>query len=127
MLNQAEIGDNKNKFYVIQVLQRKDGNYQTWTRWGRVVRVSVIPLQCIADRVRKIRNWILKGESGQNCMSALQSDVNAAIKEFEKKFKDKTKNNWTDRSDFKPVAGKYTLLEMDGSADAQEIIVDHVS
>lgn len=36
MLNQTNIGQNNNKFYVIQVI--KSGNtYYTWNRWGRVV------------------------------------------------------------------------------------------
>ena len=39
------------------------------------------------------------------------------IKEFCKKFKDKTKNNWDDRANFQPYAKKYTLLEMDLSDD----------
>jgi poly [ADP-ribose] polymerase len=36
----------------------------------------------------------------------------SAVKAFEKKFKDKTKNNWAQRGSFNPVAGKYTLIEM---------------
>jgi len=43
-----------------------------------------------------------------------------AIKEFEKKFSDKTKNKWADRADFKPAAGKYTLVEIDHSATAAQ-------
>ena len=34
------------------------------------------------------------------------------IKYFEKKFKDKTKNNWAKRDNFQPKTGKYTLLDM---------------
>ena len=44
-----------------------------------------------------------------------------AIKAFEKKFKDKTKNAWKDRENFKAVKGKYTLIEMDEEADSQEV------
>lgn len=36
MLNQTNIGNNNNKFYVIQVLEC-DGKHYCWTRWGRVV------------------------------------------------------------------------------------------
>ena len=36
MLNQTNIGQNNNKFYVIQLLQT-GGNYYVWNRWGRVV------------------------------------------------------------------------------------------
>lgn len=42
-----------------------------------------------------------------------------AVKDFEKKFKDKTKNNWSDRSNFVSHAGKYTLIEVDGEQDAE--------
>lgn len=42
-----------------------------------------------------------------------------AVKDFEKKFKDKTKNNWSDRSDFVSHQGKYTLIEVDGEQDAE--------
>uniref|UniRef100_A0A8C6U288 Poly [ADP-ribose] polymerase n=1 Tax=Neogobius melanostomus TaxID=47308 RepID=A0A8C6U288_9GOBI len=82
MLNQTNIGHNNNKYYVIQII-REGKSYHTWTRWGRV------------------------GESGQNKDSVFSSP-DAAIKEFEKKFKDKTKNNWSDRENF-----------VDGEEDAE--------
>lgn len=45
--------------------------------------------------------------------------VEDAIKDFEKKFKDKTKNNWSDRENFIPHKGKYTLIEVDGEQDTE--------
>lgn len=42
-----------------------------------------------------------------------------AVKDFEKKFKDKTKNNWSDRMNFVCHSGKYTLIEVDGEQDAE--------
>ena len=43
MLNQTNIGQNNNKYYIIQLLQSKGvygGEcYFVWTRWGRVVRM----------------------------------------------------------------------------------------
>lgn len=42
-----------------------------------------------------------------------------AVKDFEKKFKDKTKNNWSDRVNFVYHSGKYTLIEVDGEQDAE--------
>jgi poly [ADP-ribose] polymerase len=92
MLNQTNIGANNNKFYVIQVLHQA-GKYYAWNRWGRV------------------------GEGGQN---SLQGPVAlaAAVKAFESKFKDKTNNQWANRASFKPAAGRYTLIEIDRSADA---------
>lgn len=99
MLNQTNIGNNNNKFYLIQLLL-SGGNYYCWTRWGRV------------------------GELGQNKLDGA-TNADAAIKNFEKKFKDKTKNNWTDRENFVSHSGKYTLIEVDGDQDA-EVMADAV-
>ena len=58
------------------------------------------------------------GEIGQNNgLDKFGQDVNGAIKSFEKKFKDKTANNWNERTSFVPKSGKYTLIEMDAGAD----------
>lgn len=35
-LNQTNIGNNNNKFYIIQLL-KEDGRFFCWNRWGRVV------------------------------------------------------------------------------------------
>lgn len=35
-LNQTNIGNNNNKFYLIQLLD-ENGQYSCWNRWGRVV------------------------------------------------------------------------------------------
>lgn len=94
MLNQTNIGANNNKFYVIQLLE-KGGKFYAWTRWGRV------------------------GEEGQNALIG-PSDFAKALKAFQSKFKDKTKNAWEDRKNFKPAAGRYSLIEVDRSADADK-------
>lgn len=99
MLNQTNVGQNNNKFYVIQVIQQNN-KYFSWNRWGRV------------------------GEVGQSKLNPFNK-LEDAIKDFEKKFKDKTKNNWSDRSNFVSHAGKYTLIEVDGDQDA-EVKVDTV-
>ncbi|XP_037787303.1 protein mono-ADP-ribosyltransferase PARP3-like [Penaeus monodon] len=101
MLNQTNIGQNNNKFYVIQVAKDKK-NFLCFTRWGRV------------------------GEEGQWNIDTM-TKVEDAIKAFEKKFKDKTKNNWADRDNFEPVPKKYTLLEMDDDSDEEEDEVDSSS
>ncbi|XP_068171276.1 protein mono-ADP-ribosyltransferase PARP3-like [Antennarius striatus] len=101
MLNQTNIGNNNNnnKFYVVQVI-KSGSSYYSWNRWGRV------------------------GEVGQNKLSEF-NNVENAIKDFEKKFKDKTKNNWSDRLNFVSHPGKYTLIEVDGDENA-EVKVDSV-
>jgi poly [ADP-ribose] polymerase len=94
ILNQTNVGANNNKFYVIQLLT-KGGKYYAWTRWGRV------------------------GETGQSALVG-PTDLTAAQKAFNAKFKDKTKNAWEDRASFKPAAGRYTLIEVDRSADEEK-------
>lgn len=100
MLNQTNIGHNNNKFYVIQVV-KANNKYYSWNRWGRV------------------------GEVGQSKLSSPFDKAENAVKDFEKKFKDKTKNNWSDRMNFVSHPGKYTLIQVDGEQDA-EIKVDCV-
>lgn len=66
-------------------------------------------------------DWLLfeiQGEVGQNKLSPF-AKLEIAVKDFEKKFKDKTKNSWSDRSNFVSYAGKYTMIEVDGEQDAE--------
>ncbi|XP_042883678.1 protein mono-ADP-ribosyltransferase PARP3-like isoform X2 [Penaeus japonicus] len=94
MLNQTNIGQNNNKFYVIQIVQDKK-NFICYTRWGRV------------------------GEEGKWNADSMKS-ADDAIKSFEKKFKDKTRNDWANRENFEAVPKKYTLLEMDDDSDEED-------
>eukprot|EP00931_Biecheleriopsis_adriatica_P012664 TRINITY_DN11386_c0_g1_i1.p1 TRINITY_DN11386_c0_g1~~TRINITY_DN11386_c0_g1_i1.p1 ORF type:complete len:523 (+),score=161.20 TRINITY_DN11386_c0_g1_i1:162-1571(+) len=84
-LNQTNVGGNNNKFYIIQVLEG-GGKYHSWNRWGRI------------------------GEPGQHKMTTFPSPEKA-IKDFEHKFREKTKNAWDNRDNFKPAAGKYIIVE----------------
>lgn len=88
-----------NKFYIIQVLE-KGGQYYNFTRWGRL------------------------GEEGQNKMEPC-GPAAAAVKAFEKKFKDKSANNWNDvcnnSANFVKKDGKYGLVVVEdgeGGGDA---------
>ncbi|XP_004715313.1 protein mono-ADP-ribosyltransferase PARP3 [Echinops telfairi] len=96
-LNQTNIGSNNNKFYIIQLLQ-EGGRFACWNRWGRV------------------------GEVGQSKLSHFPS-LEAARKDFEKKFRDKTKNSWAERDHFVAHPGKYTLIEVQREHEAQEAVV----
>ena len=62
MLNQTNIGNNNNKYYLIQLL-RKDGtgSYDVWMRWGRV------------------------GFKGQNSLTSYGTSLEAAKRAFEAK------------------------------------------
>ena len=45
-------------------------------------------------------------------MKVFHGNLDAAKKNFEKKFADKTKNSWENRSQFVKVAGKYDLVDI---------------
>lgn len=101
MLNQTNIGNNNNKFYVLQLVVC-GGSHYLFTRWGRVGEPGQI--QCKGPWNRK------KAET-----------------EFEKKFRAKTMNDWEDRKDFQPHSGKYEIVEMDqDDEDATKVANDVV-
>ncbi|XP_075369935.1 protein mono-ADP-ribosyltransferase PARP3 isoform X2 [Mycteria americana] len=85
-LNQTNINANNNKFYIIQLIEH-GSTYNVWTRWGRV------------------------GEDGQTKLMTPAS-LEAAKKDFEKKFWEKTKNRWLTRENFVAQPGKYTVIEV---------------
>lgn len=94
-LNQTVSGQNKNKFYRVQILVSANGKeFRTWTRWGRV------------------------GEGGQNATLG-QGPLVEAKKHFEKKFKDKSGYSWADRFEA-PKKGKYTFIELNYEEDSGE-------
>lgn len=93
-LNQTQIQSNNNKFYIIQLLEidNTKNKWWTWNRWGRI------------------------GATGQSALKEFTS-LPAAKKDYEKKFRDKTKNDWSDRGSFKSVKGSYTLIAIDYGDD----------
>jgi predicted DNA-binding WGR domain protein len=84
-LNQTSIEDNKNKFYIMQLIQ-KDTNIIHFIRYGRI------------------------GEIGK-LSEDIHTENKSAIVAFEKQFKLKTGNNWKDRKNFIKKEGKYFLTE----------------
>ncbi|WJX13669.1 NAD(+) ADP-ribosyltransferase [Trifolium repens] len=100
VLNQTNVGDNNNKFYIIQVLESDDvGKFLVYNRWGRV------------------------GIKGQDKLHGPYSSRESAIKEFEQKFLAKTKNAWSDRNNFVFHPKSYVWLEMDYSSKEKEATV----
>lgn len=96
-LNQTNIGNNNNKFYIIQLLE-EGSRFFCWNRWGRVGEV---------------------GQSKMNHFTCLED----AKKDFTKKFWEKTKNKWEERDRFVAQPNKYTLIEVQGEAESQEAVV----
>ncbi|KAK0963911.1 hypothetical protein LTS01_019096, partial [Friedmanniomyces endolithicus] len=83
-MNQSQVAKNNNKFYRLQLLEGSKAHH-VHTRWGRV------------------------GEFGQ-VKTMVFGDFEDALKEFNKKFKDKSGLAWDDRAE-QPKKGKYTFLE----------------
>lgn len=46
MLNQTNVGNNNNKYYVIQLI-KSGNNYFVYTRWGRVGMYSLFSFEFI--------------------------------------------------------------------------------
>ncbi|KAJ7171802.1 poly polymerase catalytic domain-containing protein [Mycena crocata] len=90
MLNQTNIGENNNKFYVLQLLHPigNDATSYLFTRWGRV------------------------GLDGQTQLKG-PFPAAQAVAEFKKQFKAKAATNWEDRVGMVAKSGKYTWLERD--------------
>ncbi|KAI5680455.1 hypothetical protein M9H77_01682 [Catharanthus roseus] len=103
-LNQTNVGDNNNKFYIIQVLESDGGGrYMFFNRWGRV------------------------GSKGQQKISGPYTSKDSATSEFESKFFDKTRNFWCSRQAFVAYPKQYTWLEMDYSKTDQESTAQEAS
>ena len=105
MLNQTNIQQNNNKFYLIQLLQNdNNASFAVWMRWGRV------------------------GYKGQTNFTSFGSDKERAKTTFCKKFSDKTKNEWCDRDSFVKCPGKYDLVKIDYNnskpVDEEKDVVD---
>ncbi|CAK9310127.1 unnamed protein product [Citrullus colocynthis] len=101
MLNQTNVGNNNNKFYVIQALESDGGGtYMIYTRWGRV------------------------GVKGQDNIQGPYTSQESAIREFEQRFFAKTKNNWSNRKEFICQPKSYTWLEMDYSENEKVLSVN---
>ncbi|KAK9945695.1 hypothetical protein M0R45_011194 [Rubus argutus] len=101
MLNQTNVGHNNNKFYVIQALESDDGgSFMVYYRWGRV------------------------GVKGQNKLLGPYTSRDSAIEEFEKKFSEKTRNDWSERKTFQSFPKCYVWLEMDYSENECQSAVE---
>ena len=99
MLNQTDLNNNNNKFYIVQLIQSLSAakkQFSVFTRWGRV------------------------GLKGQCSTEGFGADLQRAKNKFEQKFYDKTYNNWEEREDFVKVPGKYDILAIDYGEDEKE-------
>lgn len=75
-------------------MEDKSKTYKTWTRWGRV------------------------GEAGQKAVLG-NGTLPDAVKNFEKKFKDKSGHTWDNRGE-NPKPGKYAFVERSYNPDSDD-------
>jgi len=85
-LNQTDLKTNKNKFYIMQLLKNAT-KYIHYVRYGRIGEIGKITYN--------------------NCDSE-----SSAISSFEKLFRTKTGNKWSDKDKFVAKTGKYFLSEI---------------
>lgn len=64
----------------------------------------------------------MQGEVGQSKINHFTC-LEDAKKDFEKKFREKTKNSWAERDHFVAHPGKYTLIEVQREAETLEAVV----
>ncbi|KAH7883960.1 poly polymerase catalytic domain-containing protein [Phlebopus sp. FC_14] len=97
MLNQTELGSNKNKFYVIQLLHplANSNSCYLYTRWGRV------------------------GENGQTQQKGPWPPA-MAVNEFKKQFKSKTGVAWERRHGMTAAKGTLSPLQRSFEDDKAE-------
>ena len=93
MLNQTNIGQNNNKYYIIQLIKHNNKNeFRNLCRWGRVGKVAG------------------QSESPQPLGESM------AIAEFQNKYTAKTGNSWhsiVNPDSFVKRKGKYDLVQID--------------
>ena len=90
VLNQTDIENNKNKFYIMQIIETKTPSYELYIRYGRV------------------------GENGKSS-SDTYTNKSEAIAFFTKQFKSKTGNTFG--APFTKKEGKYYLCEFEKPKD----------
>ncbi|KAL0236222.1 hypothetical protein GEMRC1_002804 [Eukaryota sp. GEM-RC1] len=86
-LNQTNVAQNNNKFYIIQLLVASDGKFFLACKWGRV-----------------------GAKSPQKSLKQF-SDLGQVKSAFNSQFQKKTGNAWM--SPFVPKLGKYAIVEVD--------------
>ncbi len=94
VLNQTDIVENKNKFYIMQIIKVSD-TYHHFTRYGRI------------------------DEAG-TCVNKVYNNENTAINFFEKQFKTKTGNAFSS-GNFVKKTGKYFMSQVSYKDEIEKI------
>ena len=95
VLNQTDIKSNKNKFYIMQLIDI-DKSYVHFIRYGRI------------------------GEVGRVIYNKFSTQENAIIA-FERQFRSKTGNKWSDKNNFVKKKRKYFLSEISYAEELKDV------
>jgi len=101
VLGNVNVQDGKNSFYKLQILKHdKKNKYYLFRAWGRIGTTI-----------------------GGNKIDDYE-DVNDALRDFEFHFEEKSGNKWKSRNEFKKVAGKMCMLDLDmGESETKKLSV----
>lgn len=105
MLNLTDISYGEkghNKYYQIQI-QKKNGHYCLFTKWGRV-----------------------GAKNPQSKLQEYDSKIQA-IHDFKKKFREKTMNDWDDKDHFHVRPGKYSMIGVEATANSSESMNEEIT
>ncbi|KAK4728065.1 hypothetical protein R3W88_021053 [Solanum pinnatisectum] len=130
-LNQTNVENNNNKFYIIQVLVAKTADYFDGAPTLRTTMNVVFGSTSSRDNQNSYINdcggnflvytrWGRVGEKGETKISGPYMSANDATSEFERKFYEKTKNCWSNRKDFFCQPKQYAWLEMDYDENGED-------
>ncbi|CAK7348323.1 unnamed protein product [Dovyalis caffra] len=111
-LNQTNVGDNHNKFYLIQALEFYNGSV-TLVSSLNGINCKPIAESNDSSKFMVYTRWGRVGIKGQDKLQGPYTSRGSAIQEFEAKFFSKTKNRWLNRKDFICHPKCYIWLETD--------------
>ncbi|KAL9650365.1 hypothetical protein ABK040_016432 [Willaertia magna] len=102
-LNLTDLQTNINSYYILQVLEHdKKNKYYVFRKWGR-----------------------LNSDIGSHKLTKYGTDKYGALDEFEKMYKDKTGNEWTNRKNFEKKPGRFFPIDVDYGSE--ETNLDNLS
>ncbi|KAJ7748474.1 poly polymerase catalytic domain-containing protein [Mycena maculata] len=120
MLNQTNIGENNNKFYVLQLLHPIGNDSRLSSRIFSTLADPIVTISAGNDSQSILfTRWGRVGAAGQTQQKG-PFPAAVAISEFKKQFKAKAAVNWEDRVGMVAKSGKYTWLERDYGDDEEE-------
>jgi poly [ADP-ribose] polymerase 2/3/4 len=96
ILNQTDIANNSNKFYIMQLIKSSDTSFTHFTRWGRT------------------------GDTGTSTNKQFDN-IHMAIKSFESQFKTKTGNTFDPSKPFMKKLNRYYMSQVSYDDEIEKV------